>query len=400
MCNSNSPPEDKNYILLLMLFLTEFARGAFFFTFLPLFSVENLGLGITAAGFAVSAHFLSETLCKPFAGSQYDRRGRTILPAGMLISLLSLVAIKLHPSPFVMIAASGLFGLGVSPLWPGVVSEVAPVNTPGRSLKIGMVFSIWLAGAGGGLVGINFIMNSGYDFAFNTIIGILSLALLISVFFCHRPARTKALQEVPLFTGIMATLRQFSQNPAVTNLLLPGMFLQTLAAGLLLPILPVFARIKLGLDHDRYGLLLLAGGAATIIFLVPMGKIADKIKLKFVLSAGFLLTAMSIGLLSLAGNSSNALYLVVLLGISYAAVLPAWNSLLARAIPPERQATGWGVFATVEGMGVAIGPAVGGLVGRWLGIETTILIATALLLGMSVFYMIYPVEKLFCKNSC
>lgn len=395
-----SPQEDKNYILLLILFFTEFARGAFFFTFLPLFSVENLGLGVTAAGFAVSAHYLCETLCKPFAGSQYDRRGRTVLPVGMLISVLSLLAIRIHPSPFVMVAAAGMFGLGVSPLWPGVISEVAPVNIPGRSSKIGLVFSIWLAGTGGGLVGINFLMNLGYGVSFNIIISILIMALLVSAIFCYKSDSSTLLQETHFFAGITETLRHFSQNPAVTNLLLPGMFLQTLAAGLLLPILPIFARTKLGLNHDQYGLLLLAGGAATIIFLIPMGKIADRIKLKLVLSAGFLLTATATGLLSLAGNRSNALYLVILLGISYAAVLPAWNSLLARAIPPERQATGWGVFATIEGMGVAIGPAIGGLAGRWLGIESTILITTTLLLCMSLFYIIYPVEKLFIKNSC
>jgi predicted MFS family arabinose efflux permease len=383
-----------------MLFFVELTRGAFFFTFLPLFGTENLGLRVTTTGFAISVHYLAETVCKPFAGSYYDRWGCAVLPAGMLISVLALAAIRLNPSPMVIIAACAIFGLGISPLWPGVITEVAPVNAPDRSLKIGMVFSTWLAGTGSGMIGINFLMAYNYNFSFNIIVAILTLALFLAAAFSYKSTRPALSQEEYIIAGIKKTLQQFSQNTAVTNILLPGMFLQTLAAGLLIPILPVFARTNMGLNYDQYGLLLLAGGAAAIISLVPMGKIADKINLKFVLSAGFILTAASIGLLSQVGSKDNALYLVILLGVSYAAVLPAWNSLMAKAIPPERQATGWGVFATVEGMGIAIGPALGGMAGRWLGIEFTILITTALLLGMSVFYLLYPVEKLLNKNSC
>lgn len=378
---------------LITLFLTEFTRGAFFLTFLPVYASQGLGFSVTAAGFAASAHYLVETLCKAIAGWQYDRLGRKIMQAGLVLGLGAMILMRFHPSPALLIIASGIFGLGVSPLWPGVITEVAPVNIKNRSSRIGMVFTIWLAGTGSGLVGINFIMSMGYEFTFNLIITVLGMALLAAVILLP-PVPVKRPNNDNQ-TGILRTLGELAENPAVTRLLLPGMFLQTMAAGLLLPILPVFARTRLGLDHDGYGFLLLAGGLATIIFLIPMGKVADKVRLKTILFLGFLLTACSLGLLALLGNGDNAYYLVALLGISYAAVLPAWNSLLARAIPPERQATGWGVFATIEGLGVAVGPALGGIAGRLLGTDYTIYITTVLLLGMSLFYLLYPVENLF-----
>ena len=52
--------------------------------------------------------------------------------------------------------------------------------------------------------------------------------------------------------------------------------------------------------------------------------------------------------------------LVVLLGHSYALLIPAWNALIAAAIPPEKRGAVWGFFLTIEGLGTTIGPVVSG----------------------------------------
>jgi hypothetical protein len=54
--------------LLFLLFLIEFARGAFFFTFLPFWVVNYLGFSVPIAGFAISTNYLAETLSKTIAG--------------------------------------------------------------------------------------------------------------------------------------------------------------------------------------------------------------------------------------------------------------------------------------------------------------------------------------------
>ncbi|MGB9903923.1 MAG: MFS transporter, partial [Desulfotomaculales bacterium] len=110
-------PERKEASLLLLLFLTEFARGAFFFTFLPFWTVNYLGFSVTVVGFAVSAQYLTETLFKTFAGWQFDRLGKPVLVGGLTLSFLSLLALKQWPAPAVLVACAGLFGLGFSPLW-------------------------------------------------------------------------------------------------------------------------------------------------------------------------------------------------------------------------------------------------------------------------------------------
>ncbi len=379
--------------MLAILFITEFARGAFFLSFLPLYTVKYLGLSITAAGFAVSAHYFTETASKTAAGWHFDRTGRPVLLIGLITSLASLLAMKLWPLPAILVVASALFGLGMSPVWLGVMSEVAPVQMPDRVNRIGLVFAAWLTGAGTGLVAVNFILHRGFELAFSLIIILWLVSVALTLFIL--PSRCRCKKQTS--QGITHSLARLAANPAVTRILIPGMFLQTFSAGLLLPVLPLFVQSQLGLSYGQYGLLLLAGGGTAVLGLLPMGMVVGRLTLNCLLAAGFGLSALCLALFTTSHGPQSAFPLAVLLGLSYAVILPTWNTLLARVIPPERQATGWGVFATIEGLGAAIGPALGSLVARYAGITAPIMLATVVLLLVALFYSFYPVEKLFAK---
>ncbi len=382
--------------LLLLLFLTEFARGAFFFTFLPFWVVNYLGFSVTVVGFAVSAHYLTETLFKTIAGWELDRLGKPILVGGLVLSFLSLLLLKNWPAPPVMIAAAGLFGLGFSPLWLGVISKVAPVGSPHRATRISMVFATWLAGAGSGMVSVNFIMAKSYSLVFWLVMIIWTISLVIAWFSTDQKGLLAGTAR--LNPGILKALKYMAANKITISILLPGMFLQTLAAGLLIPVLPLFIQHHLHLDHNQYGLLLTAGGIAAVVSLLPMGYLADRVAHKFLLGAGFGLSSLLLGYLAYSRGAAEAFFLAVFLGFSYAMILPAWNSLLAKIIPPDSQAMGWGVFATIEGLGITIGPALGSLVARLIGMPATLFTTTGVLLIASFFYFFYPTEKFLAKE--
>lgn len=107
----------RDYMLAAVLFLAEFARGAFFLTYLPLYASESPGLTVATAGIAASAHFLSENILKIHAGWHYDRYGRAVLQAGLALGLLSLAAARHFPAPGPVIAASSFMGAGLQLLW-------------------------------------------------------------------------------------------------------------------------------------------------------------------------------------------------------------------------------------------------------------------------------------------
>ncbi|BAF60060.1 hypothetical membrane protein [Pelotomaculum thermopropionicum SI] len=377
--------------LLTILFLMEFTRGAFYLTFLPLYAVNCLGISVAAAGLTVSSHYLVETVFKSAAGWQLDRRGNPVLLSGLVLGMTALLAMKLYPVTAVLIAGSALFGMGASPVWLAVVSGVAPVQFKERAFRMGIVFAVWLIGGGGGPVAINFFIVRDYNLAFWLLIALWGAALVLAA--ATLPAAGKT-GGGPAFSFIKE-VSKMARNQAVKKLLLPGMFLQTMAGGLLLPLLPLYAQDKIGLNPNQYALLLLSGGAAAALSFLPMGRLADRIRLKIVLGTGFGMTALSLALFSIACGALSAYLLAALTGFSYSIVLPAWNNLLAKVISPERQATGWGVFATIEGMGIAVGPALGGMIANSLGITAALILSVTVLAAMSCFYFLYPVEKLF-----
>jgi MFS family permease len=142
----------KDFSLLLILFLMEFTRGAFFLTFLPLYAVKYLGLSVAASGLAISAHYFVETLFKGAAGWQLDRRGHRILNISFSLGMATLLLMKIYPTATVLVLGSAVFGLSVTPVWLAVISGVAPVQLKDRASRMGIVFAIWLVGGGGGPV--------------------------------------------------------------------------------------------------------------------------------------------------------------------------------------------------------------------------------------------------------
>ncbi|MEG6616411.1 MFS transporter [Peptococcaceae bacterium 1198_IL3148] len=380
----------RDYSLLLVVFLTEFTRGAFFLTFLPMYAVKHLGISVVSAGFVVSAHYLFETIFKGAAGLFFDRHGRAIVRLGMLTALLGLVGLVYLTEPWKLMIAAAIFGLGVSPVWVAVMALVAPVNLPGRAGRVGAVFAVWLTGMGSGPVIINFAMAHSYQYTLVLLVSLFIFATVLAYFTFPNAKpnhRAKGL-------GFWYELKRMAGLSSFTRILLPGMFLQTLAASLLLPMLPIYANNVLGLNHNQYAFLLICGGAGALFFLVPMGKLVDRLPLKVLLTLGFGLSATFLFTITLVKNITTVFLLATLVGISYAIILPAWNTLLSKVISPELQATGWGIFGTIEGLGVAVGPGLGGIVTNAIGTMATIYLSACILVAMAIFYLLYPVDRM------
>jgi MFS family permease len=373
-------------LLLAILFLVEFVRGAALISFLPIYGDKALGLDLDVIGAAITAHYLTDTGLKLAIGYLLDRLSiRMVVTLGLLLSLIGIFAIQFADVPWMFITAAAIYGIGISPIWIVCLTKIQENN---RATQMGFLYTIWLVGLGTGPVVTNLVLDFNVGLTYWIMVGVALAALLLSLFITGGK-------------GIHVEVMPFRQQLSILGNrlremkpLLPGMVLQTLGAGMLLPILPSFAVNSLGMTATHYSILLIIGGGCTVLGLIPMGKLSDSFGKKWFLVIGFLSFGVVLFALTAHPPLALALFWAFVLGVSYAAVLPAWNALLASYVPPGQQGLGWGVFSTVEGIGGMIGPVLGGILATRYSESTVVGLAGIMFAIIGMFYIFFPFQLL------
>lgn len=369
-------------LLAIILYLVEFVRGAALIGFLPIYGKETLGLDLDVIGAAITAHYLIDTALKLGMGYLVHRfHVKRIINIGLLASLAGMALIGWADVPWIFISAAGLYGLGISPIW---IYCLTKVKEESRGAQMGFLYMIWLVGLGSGPVVLNLVLVHSERASYWIMVLVSAGAWLLSLMI---PREAHAEVAAVPFRKQLAVLGTHLKD---MRLLLPGMILQTLAAGMLQPILPSFVKDHLGMASWQYTLLLLAGGGFTALGLIPMGKLSDRLGKKWFLVVGFILFGVALYGLTLGPVTVLAFIWAVTLGLSYAAVLPAWNALLAAYVPPEQKGLGWGVLSAVEGVGGLLGPIIGGFAATGFG-EPSVVLSTAIIFAIiGVIYLLFP----------
>ena len=365
-----------------ILYLVEFGRGAALISFIPIYGKNELGLSLDILGLAITAHYITDTVVKLAIGYLMHRLSvRSLVGGALLLSLAGMLLMGYTHVPWIFIAASALFGIGISPIWIVCLTQVREDR---RATQMGFLYTIWLVGLGSGPAITNFTLEIDSKLTFWIMAIVSTVAWALSLFI---PRAARAEMDYVPFRRQLALLGDRLRE---MNLLLPGMVLQTLAAGMLVPILPSFAEEYLGLSHPQYSLLLLVGGGCTAAGLIPMGRLSDNLGKKWFLVTGFCLFGLALCALTGITTIGFSFAWALVLGVAYAAVLPAWNALLAAYVPPGQQGLGWGVFSTVEGIGGLIGPTVGGVLAESFSESSVVRLAGFIFIAISVMYLLFP----------
>ncbi|WP_047152936.1 MFS transporter [Aneurinibacillus tyrosinisolvens] len=386
MLNARQPFPRDFIKSLAVLVVVEFVRGAFLISFLPIYATNQLHISISMVGIAVTAHYLTDTAVKIAIGYLLDRfSSRVVVQIGLLISLSGLLGVLFSQQGWLLILSSATFGVGISPIWLVCLSKVKEEE---RATQMGLLYSFWLAGMGAGPVLMNFLIDQSYT---------LSFWMLIVLWIAGGLLSFQISNETISKPDVVSVKKQFQllwQNLKRMRPLLPGMVLQTAAAGMLVPILPQFATRHLGLTYSQYSYLLMLGGAGAVIGLIPMGKLSDTFGKKWFFVLGFGIFSIALYSLTFVSTVYSSMAWALVLGISYAAVLPAWNALMSYYVPSGQEGLGWGVLSSVEGIGVIIGPILGGWIAQWFNDIVTVWVSAGLLGCIALFYLFFPFQRL------
>ncbi|WP_068616700.1 MFS transporter [Paenibacillus tuaregi] len=365
--------------LWVIMFLVEFVKGALLVTILPVYMGDVLHLTTFAIGLSISMQYIGDNLFRSPSGWLIERIGfRMTMAIGLSLTFAAVAVIAFTSNTALIVLACAVLGMGTAPLWPCIMMGVSAVSGQNNNFAtaMGIIQMSSLGGAGAGPIVINFFVDGGsYRKVFWILLGCMALVLVVSLFL---PGKNKIQKVDPhvlhpegersLTTGgirnigsnLKKTFAEIRKNLNVSWMLYPALFLQSFAVGLLTPVITLYVRTVLHLSPASYSALMVVGGGITVIGLIPIGKLADRYGTKWFLHIGFLLAAVSVGLFSMNRSIQILWLLVILIGISYAFILPTWDTMISHMLPSGEKGAIWGLFLTIQGSGMVFGPMVSG----------------------------------------
>lgn len=377
-----------------LILFTEFVRGAYL-NYLPLHLYKNLGLSEAIVGAVGFAYFFSETTSKIGIGWLLDRyKNKIILFTGLLLSLFSLYIFKFIESPLLLIIDGALIGLGFTPVWLVVLGYITTQPEEKRATGMGIIYASWLTGLGLGTILVNFMITRiSYAATLNLMILVWIGTLIISLFIKDAKSRKK---EAKRKETLSSTMKEFKK----VRFLIPGMFLQTLAITVLVPIIPKYLTDKnyVGISLDSYGITLAAVGITTVIFMAFSGKACKRIRPEKLFIFGLLFVAVGIIGLGVSSLYTTVVVSGLITAVSFSAVLPSWYAIISNNISEHNKGVMWGAISTIEGIGRSLGPLLGGLIGSYMGLRYSLYFSALVLISLTVFYYWMYKKKLFRRN--
>lgn len=405
--------------LLLIMFVVEFVKGALLITMLPVYMRTVLGLSAFLIGWSLALQYIGDNLFRSPVGWMIDRIGyRSSMLFGLILAFTSVLILATQTHFIWIILASIILGIGSSPLWPCVISgttELAGANPKGTIMSV--VYMAWLSGVGLGPVVINFFVRESYGPAFRMLIVMMAAVILVALFLpgknrhplsplkmeegdqYKKRFNSRTLQPVGRMDRVRKYFRDVRNSLHVSIWLFPAMFAQTFALGILTPILTLYARTVMRLTPGQYSMFLAAGGLITVVFLIPVGKLVDRWGTRWFLHIGFLLGSLTLYFFTYFTSLRTMMVLVCILGLAYALIIPAWNALIAEAIPERERGAVWGFFLTIEGLGMIVGPIVSGKLWDTLGHHAPFLTSATVLFILFVLHVLIAGEKKVAARS-
>ncbi|MGG6310024.1 MFS transporter [Paenibacillus macerans] len=384
--------------LWIIMFLVEFVKGALIVAILPVYMGDVLKLSAFAIGLSFSMQYIGDNVFRSPAGWLIERIGfRTTMTLGLFITLGAVAMIAfLHTMGFLVLGCA-LLGIGTAPLWPCVLMGITAVTEENNNFAtaMGVIQISSLGGTGLGPVIINFFLHDSFRPVFWFLLGCMALVVLVSLFLPGKagsgaakakgaanhgkPQDNPSLRQGGLLRNVRASIRHIRTHLHVSPLLYPALFLQSFAIGLLTPVITLYVRSELGLSPETFSAMLVVGGGITVIGLIPIGKLVDRLGTRWFLHIGFAMAAASIGMFAVTREVSLIWLFIMLIGLSYALILPTWDTMISHLLPEGEKGTVWGFFLTIQGSGMVAGPIISGKMWDLIGPSAPFLASSAMM---------------------
>ena len=121
--------------------------------------------------------------------------------------------------------------------------------------------------------------------------------------------------------------------------------------------------------------------------LLTMGTLGDRFGRKLALQCGLMLFGVASVLAAFAQNADQLIVLRAAMGVGGAMIMPATLSVIMDVFPPEERGKAIGIWSAIAGVGIGLGPFIGGLLLEWFSWSSVFwlnvpIVAVALVAGL------------------
>ncbi len=187
------------------------------------------------------------------------------------------------------------------------------------------------------------------------------------------------------------------RKKSALSLIFLTVFIDLLGFGILIPILPTFAKIELLVDETAIGVVVAVYSFVQFLFNPILGKLSDKYGRKPIIVISLFINA--IGYVLFAFTTSFIILLVarIVAGIGGSSISVA-QAYIADVTTKENRAKGMGVIGAAFGLGFVFGPLMGGFLASYGYMVTGFASATFSILAFIVTIALLPESNLNRKT--
>jgi DHA1 family multidrug resistance protein-like MFS transporter len=368
-----------------VVFLWQAAVGIYFLSLVQQYLPQALHSGTAFPGYAMACYGVAKFAWQPIAGWIADRAGRRVtMIAGMALSVPVLVLMMEVPDERAFLAFSAILGIGAATMWPAFMAHIGETTPHGRRTRTMTLLNLaQMTGIGAGtLAGVLMVDYVTYSGAFWVCIAFSTLALAM------------VLRSVPPHDAIAVgddVVQPSSAGrgvpawtPGIAMLAVIVLFL-TVGTSLHTPMIGAYTHDVLRVKMSFLALLFPLPALAAGVALWRLRKLEDRYGRHVLLIGGLFVASLSIFALTLTANPFIAVNLVVLAGLAYAISIPAWGAAALDATDVGSRGLWLGMLSAVQGLGVAGGQALGGVIGGvWGPLAPFKLAAMLLMLALAM----------------
>lgn len=363
---------------------------------MPLY-LRTLGATGTAVGLVMAVYGLGEGIFGFIWGLLTDRIGITVPLAvqtfGGAVCMVALASIPVLGAVFVLRFVAAAVGAAIFPTGRGYLSNAVPPRSKGLAMAL---FGFLVSGGisiGSSISGL-LVDRWGFPVAFLTA-AVLSSVSGVIVVTRLRGARIVSNQPIgrdgPSLSGVPSaeTGRTFTWPILILSIIVT---LVAVAATSVMTFVPLLMTDVAGLAATDVGVVFGVSGLVSLVLLIPIGRLSDRVGRKRVLSSGILL--MLLGLLGLAYARSfwPILILVTLSSVGRWATDPSILSLLSDITPLRHQGRSQGIYVAAMDVGIIVGPVITGVIWDRAGPQPSYILCAAVA-GLAVLVTLLLVRE-------